>query len=128
MTKKRVLFVITEDWALVSHRLHLVEAAIKAGYEVALATRISIHKKNLEDRGIKIFHWKLNRGSLNPIKELLSILSLRKILLVFKPNIIHAVAQKPVIYAGLVSKTYYKIFIEIGIRWGKNKTYSTKQR
>jgi len=125
MTKKRVLFVITEDWALVSHRLHLVEAAIKAGYEVALATRISIHKKNLEDRGIKIFHWKLNRGSLNPIKELLSILSLRKILLVFKPNIIHAVAQKPVIYAGLVSKTYYKTSF-IATLGGIGYVFSTK--
>ena len=41
MTKKRVLFVITEDWALVSHRLHLAEAAIKLGYEVAVVTRVT---------------------------------------------------------------------------------------
>ena len=106
MTNKRVLFVITEDWALISHRLHLVEASINAGYEVALATRVNKNRKNLEDRGIKVFEWELHRGSLNPIKEIIAIFSLCKILLVFKPHIIHAVAQKPVIYAGLARKIY----------------------
>ena len=47
MTNKRVLFVITEDWALISHRLHLVEAAINAGYEVAIATKMNKHRKTL---------------------------------------------------------------------------------
>ena len=108
MTKKKVLFVITEDWALISHRLHLVEAAIGAGYEVALATRFSKHRKKLEDRGIKIFEWYLHRGSLNPVKEIRAIFSLCKILWQFKPNIIHAVAQKPVIYVGLARKVFYK--------------------
>jgi len=106
MTNKRVLFVITEDWALISHRLHLVEAAINAGYEVALATRVNKNRKNLEDRGIKVFEWKFHRGSLNPIKEIIAIFSLCKILLVFKPHIIYAVAQKPVIYAGLARKIF----------------------
>ena len=106
MTNKRVLFVITEDWALISHRLHLVEAAINAGYEVAIATKINKHRKTLEDRGMRIFEWELHRGSLNPIKEIIAIFSLCKILLVFKPHIIHAVAQKPVIYAGLARKIY----------------------
>tara|TARA_A100001015_G_scaffold300769_1_gene386685 strand:+ start:169 stop:1293 length:1125 start_codon:yes stop_codon:yes gene_type:complete len=106
MTNKRILFVITEDWALISHRLHLVEAAINAGYEVAIATKINKHRKALEDLGVKVFAWKLHRGSLNPIKEIIAIFSLCKILSLFKPHIIHAVAQKPVIYAGLARKIY----------------------
>lgn len=108
MTNKRVLFVITEDWALISHRLHLVEATIRAGYEVGLATKINKHRKNLEDIGLKIFEWELHRGSLNPVKEIIAIFSLRKILSAFKPHIIHAVAQKPVIYSGLARKNYYQ--------------------
>lgn len=106
---KRILFVITEDWALISHRLHLVKAAIKAGHEVGLATRTNKHRKNLEKLNIKIYHWNLHRGSLNPLKEIMSILSLIKILWMFKPTIIHAVAQKPVIYVGLAKKLYYKV-------------------
>ena len=104
MTKKRVLFVITEDWALISHRLHLAEAAIKLGYEVAVVTRVTKYRDMLEASGLKVFHWRLERRSLNPIREIISIFDLWKILLLFGPDIIHAVAQKPVIYAGLVMK------------------------
>ena len=125
MTKKKVLFVITEDWALISHRLHLVEAAIDAGYEVALATRINKHRKIIEDKGIKIFEWRLNRGSLNPIMEIKAIFSLIKIILVFKPNIIHAVAQKPVIYSGLARKFYFKTSF-IGTLGGVGFVFTSK--
>ena len=104
MTKKRVLFVITEDWALISHRLHLAEAAIKLGYEVAVVTRVTKYRDMLEASGLRVFHWRLERRSLNPISEMISIFHLWKILTFFEPDIIHAVAQKPVIYAGLAMK------------------------
>ena len=104
MTKKRVLFVITDDWALISHRLHLAEAAIKLGYEVAVVTRVTKYRDVLEASGLKVFHWRLERRSLNLISEIISIFHLWKILIFFEPDIIHAVAQKPVIYAGLAMK------------------------
>jgi glycosyltransferase involved in cell wall biosynthesis len=103
---KRVLFVITEDWALISHRLHLIESAIAAGYEVGLVTKINRYRGSLESRGIKIFQWKLNRGSLNPIQQIITLLRLCQVLWKFRPDIIHAVAQKPVIYSGLARKLF----------------------
>ena len=48
----------------------------------------------------------LKEESLKSLKEILTIFNLIKILWIFKPNIIHAVAQKPVIYAGLAKKLY----------------------
>ena len=56
------------------------------------------------ESGLKVFHWRLERRSLNPISEIISIFHLWKILTFFEPDIIHAVAQKPVIYAGLAMK------------------------
>ena len=41
MSNKKLLFVITEDWFFVSHFLERAEAAIKDGFEVAVATRLS---------------------------------------------------------------------------------------
>ncbi len=104
MIKKRVLFVVTEDWALVSHRLHLADAALKIGYEVGVATRITSHRSMLEKSGMSVFDWRLERGSLNPFSGVISVFHLWKILAIYKPDIIHAVAQKPVIYAGLAMK------------------------
>ena len=105
---KRVLFVITEDWALISHRLHLVDAAIKAGFEVGLLTRINSHYNILKARNVNIFEWKFERRSLNPVLEIFAIIGLCKTIWLFKPDIIHAVALKPVIYTGLVRIFFLK--------------------
>ena len=75
MIKKRVLFVITEDWALISHRLHLAKAAVKLGYEVAVVTRVTKYRDMLEACGLKYFIG-FERRSLNPISEIISIFHL----------------------------------------------------
>lgn len=100
----KVLFVITEDWALISHRLHLLKSAIAEGHEVALATRFSTYENMLEGLGIKIFNWGLVRRSLNPALEIMTIFKLRQIIKAFKPDLVHAVAQKPVLYCGILKR------------------------
>lgn len=104
---KRLLFIISEDWAFISHRLHLADAAIKAGYEVGLLTRVTRHRNMLEARGIKLFHLDLNRGSLNVITELANLRRAAKFIKCWQPDIIHAVALKPILYAGIVAKIAY---------------------
>ena len=100
----RILFVITEDWALISHRLHLVKAAIAKGHEVALATRFSQHEDMLKSLGVTTFPWDISRKSLNPLRELQCLFALHRIILEFKPELVHAVAQKPVLYSGILSR------------------------
>ena len=100
----RILFVISEDWALVSHRLHLIRDAVDAGHSVAVATRVTTFKPLLEGYGVKVFDWCLNRGSLNLSKELKTIWGLGRILRHFKPDLVHCVALKPVIYTGIASR------------------------
>lgn len=104
---KRILFVISEDWAFISHRLHLADAAIKAGYEVGLLTRVTRHRDMLEARGIRLFHWDLKRGSLNIFSEMGTVLQAAKLFRHWQPYLIHAVAQKPILYAGIVGKLAY---------------------
>ena len=105
---KKILFIVSEDWYFVSHRLHLAIAAMENGYEVALLSRLSIHQKFIKSLGIKVFDWPLERSSRNPLKELASIYHVVKTIRNFKPNLIHSVAVKPVIYA-LLSRAFYKV-------------------
>jgi len=100
---KRLLFVISEDWYFVSHRLSLAKAAIKLGYEVALLSHFTNHRKVIEDAGIKIIEWPLNRSSRNPFQELAAIKSIFSSIRQFRPDIIHSVAMKPVIYSSIAS-------------------------
>lgn len=98
----RILFVITEDWALFSHRLHLVRDAIDAGYSVCVATRISSLKSQLDDMGIETRDWPVRRKSMNFFNEIAIIFRLWNIIRSVKPDLVHAVAIKPVLYAGMI--------------------------
>ena len=60
-----MMFVVTEDWALISHRLHLVRATILKGNEVSVVARGSGYQTRLEALGVHFYNWSLFRGSLN---------------------------------------------------------------
>jgi len=105
---KKILFIVSEDWYFVSHRLHLATTAINNGYEVALLSRVSKHQELIRSLGIKVINWPLERRSLNPIRELISIYCVVRAVRIIKPNLIHAVGIKPVVYTSL-SKVFLNI-------------------
>jgi glycosyltransferase involved in cell wall biosynthesis len=101
---KRLLFIVSEDWYFVSHRLHMGKAAARAGYRVGVVTRVAQHRKQIEEAGIDVIDWNLNRSSRNPFSELQAIAHLISAMRRFRPDLIHAVALKPVLYASLASR------------------------
>ena len=105
---KKILFIVTEDWYFVSHRLHLAIAAMNNGYEVGLLSRFSTHQEFISSLGIKVFDWPMERRSHNLFKEFVSICHVVKAFRSFKPNLVHAVAIKPVIYS-LVSNVFFNV-------------------
>ena len=105
--KRKILFVIVEDRYFISHRLHLAQYAIKKGYQVGLLCKISKHKEFLENEGIQVFDWSLVRGSFNLFFEIKAIYEILVTLLKFAPDVLHAVALKPVIYASFASKLVF---------------------
>jgi len=105
----RVMFVITEDWALITHRLHLVKNAISDGHQIAVVARQSCYRDELQALGVHFYDWTLFRGSLNIFRELRSAWQLKSYIEKFNPELIHAVALKPVIYSGLISKIFKNV-------------------
>lgn len=97
----RLLFVVTEDWYFMSHRLHLAQAAMAAGFSVGVVTRVSTLGRTIENFGITLFNWRIRRRSYNPFAELRAIGQLIAVYRRFKPDIVHHVALKPVIYGAL---------------------------
>ncbi len=100
---KKLLFIVSEDWYFVSHRLHLATAAINDGYEVLLLSRISKHQELINSLGIETIDWPLERSSRNPLLEFKTIYCIVDVIRNFKPDLIHAVAMKPVLYTALSS-------------------------
>lgn len=102
---KKILFFVTEDSFFVSHRLELAQSVAKAGYRVAVVTRCNKHKDIIEKAGIELFMLKhFKRLSFNFFREFLTFFELYKIVKAYKPELMHNVAIKPVIYGTIIAK------------------------
>ena len=96
--KPKLLFVVTEDWYFVSHRLPLAVAACKEGYNVAIATRERKHGDLIREAGIRLIPFELSRRVGNPLLEFLALVLLYRR---ERPDVVHHVALKPVLFGSL---------------------------
>jgi len=97
----KLLFVVTEDWYFVSHRLPLAVAAQKAGFDVAVATRLGENGEMVRAAGIRLISFNLSRRRGNPLQEVAALVRLYRR---ERPEIVHHVALKPVLYGALASR------------------------
>jgi len=75
--------------------------ACKLGYSVSLLSNFENHESLIKDEGIDTINWKLVRESKNPLKEIAAIFKIVSALKETRPNILHSVALKPVIYSSI---------------------------
>lgn len=99
----KILFFVTEDWYFVSHRLNLALAAMNAGYEVVLVTRIRENAGVIQEAGIRVISFENERRSMNPFSVFGQVMRLIKIYRKECPEIIHHVALKTVILGTVAS-------------------------
>jgi len=93
-----------EDWYFWSHRRSIAIEAIRRGYEVVLVSRVNELQEEIEQLGIKLIPSRLVRKSVNPFGELKTLLELIRIYRQEKPDIVHHVALKPIIYGTLAAR------------------------
>jgi glycosyltransferase involved in cell wall biosynthesis len=100
----KLLFVATEDWYFVSHRLSLAQAAARAGFDVAVATRVGPEAGGLAASGLRVFPLcQLERAGKKPWRELRAIAELYGIYRDWRPDLVHHVALKPVLYGSIAA-------------------------
>ena len=99
----RILYVVTEDWYFLSHRLPMARAARDSGYEVHVAARMNDGQAGIEREGFVPHALDWSRGSLSLVDSLSAIRALRRLFGRLKPDIIHNVAVKPVVLGSAAS-------------------------
>jgi glycosyltransferase involved in cell wall biosynthesis len=104
MMSKKLFLVVNVDWALFSHRLPVVLAALQQGYEVTIVTKNTGRKGEIESLGLKFIDLPMSRSSLNPLEGLRTFLFLWFLYWIQKPDIIHHVGLKTILYGTLASK------------------------
>ena len=101
---RRLVYVITEDWFFASHFLDRALAAVSSGYQVTVVTRCREFSKQLQGSELSFINIEFARRGLNPIREIYTILQLRKIFRQLQPHIVHNIALKPVVLGSIAAQ------------------------
>lgn len=99
----KIIFVVTEDWYFLSHRGDLGRACRDMGWDVVVATRVQADGDRIRDEGFRVIPLRLLRRDRAPWREIPSFFELVMILLRERPDILHLVGLKPVIYGSLAA-------------------------
>jgi glycosyltransferase involved in cell wall biosynthesis len=99
-----LIFVVTEDWYFVSHRLPLAVSAQRNGFDVIVATRCGKHCRAIKDAGLQVIPFEMNRRGLSPFTLMREVLALAAIYKCERPNVVHHVALRPVVVGGLAAR------------------------
>jgi len=99
----KLLFVVADDWYFLSHRLPLAQAALREGFEVLVATRVSTKGKEILDAGFRLIPLERLKRETHSLDELRAIRELRAIYQREKPDIVHHVALKPILYGNIAA-------------------------
>lgn len=102
-TKPVLIFLVTEDWYFVSHRLPLATAAVAAGFHVVVATRVRANARKLVEAGCEVVSVEWTRGARNPLVELRLLAQVIGLYRSYGPAVVHHVALKPVVYGSIAA-------------------------
>lgn len=103
MTDK-LLMIVNDPAFFISHRVAVAEAAKKMGYETHIATMDGEAVRHIKEKGFIHHSLPLSRSGSNPLRELFSLFAIWRLLWKVKPNILHLVTIKPVIYGGIAAR------------------------
>lgn len=102
-TKPRLLFVLTEDWAFLTHRLPMARAAREAGYAVHVACHVDKSRAAVEAEGFTVHPLDLHRGSRNPLLALHGVMQLARLYRRLRPRLVHHVAVQVVVLGAVAA-------------------------
>ncbi len=103
MASPKLLFLVTDDRYFMSHRLPMARAAVAAGFEVHVGTRVKNYGEAIRTEGFTVHDlpWeKLKRSPLDIVKDIWAI---RRLYQTLKPNLVHHIALVPVMFGQLAA-------------------------
>lgn len=102
--KGKLLFILNEPTYFVSHRLPIAIAARDEGYEIHVATGVALAPVAIRAEGFTYHPIPLSRSGRNIFSELKSLLAIYRLMKRVKPDIVHLVTIKPVIYGSIAAR------------------------
>lgn len=101
---RRLLFVVNNPAFFMSHRVPVALAAQQAGYEVHVATMDGPAVADIQALGMTHHAIPMTRSGKHPLQELGTLLALIRLFRHLRPQIVHLVTIKPVLYGGIAAR------------------------
>jgi glycosyltransferase involved in cell wall biosynthesis len=100
----RITYVVNVDWFFLSHRLPLATAALDAGCAVSVVAADTGHAEAIRDAGMEFVPLPISRSGANPLQELKTFRFLLHHYRTQRPDLVHHVTIKPVLYGSLAAR------------------------
>lgn len=100
----KLYIVVNVDWFFLSHRKDVALAAQKAGWDVTIVTADTGKLKDIEAIGLKTINLPMSRSGMNIFQELGTLYFLRKLYKREKPDVVHHVGMKTILWGTLAAK------------------------
>ena len=108
---RRLLFLVNDARFFVTHILPLAQATVRAGYDTHVALPFQGAALDMADAlsairgsGAQLHDLPMRRGGMAWLGELAALLAIARLLVHLRPDILHCITIKPVLYGGLVAR------------------------
>ena len=103
---KTFLFITNDAWFFASHRLPIAKRLVALGHTVVVAAKRDEKALEIENAGCKFVHWNIEPRGTHWFKELITFLELALIIVRTRPDVVHLVTIKAVLYGGLLARFF----------------------
>ena len=100
----KLLMVVNHDWFFLSHRKAIAVAALNEGWDVTIVTCNTGRFDDIRALGLKAIDLPINATGKNLVEEMRTFRFLRKLYRKEKPDVVHHVGLKNILWGGLAAK------------------------
>ncbi len=100
----KILYLYADEMSFWRNRLDLACEAKAQGFDVVLMAPLSNYRSEIEKEGIRVIPWNLSRKSVNPLRELRSLLEVARIYRQERPDIVQQEALKAILHGGMAAR------------------------
>lgn len=108
MDGRRLLIFVNVGWFFLSHRLPVAMAARRAGMDVHVAADVEQPAEScaMAAAGLTFHRIRLARSGLSPLTDAATIFGMAQVCARLRPDVVHNVTSKPVMYGSFVAKAF----------------------
>lgn len=121
----KIVFICHVDWFLVSHRLNLIDEALKRGYDVYVISSGTKYSNFFNERNVTYFNVNLSRNKISFSEVYSATKSIYCILKLINPDIVHNVTAKSILTSSIACLWLPKIKLVVNAFSGLGYLFST---